>query len=199
MSAEKLEALLRRAEIMPAVNQVEMHLLLQQRELRDFCQRNNVGITAYSPLGSPGRPPRHVRSDDPRVLTVPEVLAIAAMHEATPAQVALAWCLRRGVAVIPKSVKEHRIRENIVAVRVAAQLTEEELQTLDGLDLQDATGRGRLIRGDAFITEGGHWLDLWDEGWWNSEDRAGTAWAAPDVPIDPPSEDAAAEGEDAEL
>lgn len=50
----QLEKLIRNAEIPPANIQVELHVSLQQPELQQFCARNNVLITAYAPLGSPG-------------------------------------------------------------------------------------------------------------------------------------------------
>jgi diketogulonate reductase-like aldo/keto reductase len=85
-----------------AVNQVEMHPLLPQRAVVEFCHAHDIAVTAYTSLGE--------GSDD--LLRSPVVMRIASSHERTAAQVLLRWALQRGVAVIPKSVTASRIDEN---------------------------------------------------------------------------------------
>ena len=105
-----------------------MHPYLPQHELLEFCTKNGVQVTAYSPLGS-----------DPKngVLTDPTVASIAKTHEKTPAQVLIAWALQRGTIVIPKSANPTRITENYDAKDV--HLTAEEMRVLD--DLYKVHGR----------------------------------------------------------
>jgi diketogulonate reductase-like aldo/keto reductase len=82
------------------VNQVEYHPLLQQKELLQFCKEHRIQLEGWRPL-------MLGNSLDHPVLT-----KIAAKYGKTPAQVVLRWELQQGVIVIPKSVNEHRIREN---------------------------------------------------------------------------------------
>lgn len=143
--AKRLGRLLKAATIVPAVNQIERHPYLQQPDLAALCRKEGIIITAYSPLGSPGRPARHVREVDPVVLSDTEVQAVAEAHQKSPAQVLLAWALRHGTAVIPKSTKPHRLAENIGALALAGDLTEDDMKRLDALE------KGyRYIRGEYF-------------------------------------------------
>ncbi|MFG0586147.1 2,5-didehydrogluconate reductase DkgB [Pseudomonas sp. zjy_9] len=89
-----------------ATNQVEIHPLLQNRKLVDFARQQGIHLTAYMPLAYG------------KVLVEPEIQRIAAVHGASPAQVALAWSLQQGYAVIPSSTK----RENLAANLAAADL-----------------------------------------------------------------------------
>jgi diketogulonate reductase-like aldo/keto reductase len=95
-----LKDLLEDCEIVPMVNQVEYHPLLQQKELLQFCKEHRIQLEGWRPL-------MLGNSLDHPVLT-----KIAAKYGKTPAQVVLRWELQQGVIVIPKSVNEHRIREN---------------------------------------------------------------------------------------
>jgi diketogulonate reductase-like aldo/keto reductase len=104
----------------PAVNQVEFHPFLFQRELLDFCRTKGIQLEAYSPL---------VRG---RRMDHPVIRAIAAQHRRTPAQVLIRWSLQHGLVVIPKSVRPERIREN--ASVFDFELTQGEMERLDSLD-----------------------------------------------------------------
>jgi diketogulonate reductase-like aldo/keto reductase len=95
-----LEELLADAEIVPAVDQIEVSPFLQQRETRAFCARHQIVVEAYSPLT------RGQRLGDPAVA------GVAARTGRTPAQVMLRWGIQRGLVVLPKSTHEARIREN---------------------------------------------------------------------------------------
>lgn len=101
----ELENLLAYARVPPAVNQIELHPRLPQTQLVDFCRKQGIGMTAYSPLG---------RGDVKQagLLSSPVVLQIAQSHAVSPASVLLRWNIQRGVVVIPKSVTSERIRRN---------------------------------------------------------------------------------------
>ena len=111
---KKLEELLKSAKIRPAVNQIEAHPYLPQWELIDFCKHHKILVTAYSPLGSPGRD--HKSQGEPHLISDPAVLLAAEESTCTPAQALIRWALMRGTAVIPKSVTPERIRENLLSV-----------------------------------------------------------------------------------
>lgn len=96
-----LKQLLANCRIKPAVNQVELHVFLQQPELISFCEENGITVQAYSPLA-------HGQGLDNQVLA-----EIADKHNKTPAQIMLRWCLEVGAIPLPKSETPERIKENI--------------------------------------------------------------------------------------
>ncbi|KAF1748291.1 hypothetical protein GCK72_024758 [Caenorhabditis remanei] len=100
-------------------SQVELHLYFPQHEHVDFCKAHNITVTSFGTLGSPGRvnftlPNGHKPewAPAPSELKDPNVLAIAEEKKKTPAQVLLRYAMDRGLAIIPKSVHENRIKEN---------------------------------------------------------------------------------------
>lgn len=103
--------LLTYAKIPPAVNQIELHPYLPQKALVEFCQKNDITVTAYSPLGTPG----NARAKNPKARILvedPLIVEIAAKHHKTPAQILLRWAIERKTIAIPKSVTPQRIEEN---------------------------------------------------------------------------------------
>ncbi|KAH1155117.1 hypothetical protein AAZX31_18G170700 [Glycine max] len=106
-STKKLQDLLGYAKIPPAVNQVECHPVWQQPALHNLCKSTGVHLTAYCPLGSPGS---WVKGE---ILKEPLLIEIAEKLHKSPAQVALRWGLQSGHSVLPKSVNESRIKENL--------------------------------------------------------------------------------------
>ncbi|SCI75927.1 Uncharacterized oxidoreductase MSMEG_2407 [uncultured Flavonifractor sp.] len=110
-------------EIAPAVNQIETHLLCQRRAEREWLEKYHVRHMAYAPLGQ-GR-----RNE---MFEAPALVEVAKAHGKTPAQTALRFLMQSGVAVIPKSVHEERIRENFDLFDFA--LTAEEMERLTELD-----------------------------------------------------------------
>lgn len=119
--------LLTYAQVVPVMNQVELHPYLSQPGLVKYCQAKKIQLTAYSPLGNPG-----LGSDGPMVLQDPVVAKIAQAHGKTPAQILLNWEIHRGIVVIPKSVKPERIVENSQIFDF--ELTAAEYAELDGLN-----------------------------------------------------------------
>ncbi|KAI1390434.1 NADP-dependent oxidoreductase domain-containing protein [Hypoxylon trugodes] len=94
-----------RATIKPAVNQIEAHPYLQQRDLLGWCKKEGIVITAYSPLGNN-------IYNFPRVVDDPLVISIAEKLGKSPAQVLISWAVQRGTSVLPKSVTPARIENN---------------------------------------------------------------------------------------
>lgn len=135
----KLKDLMDKAEIMPAVNQVEIHPYLAQNDLVEFCRTNQIVVTAYAPLGSGDRPDTMREAGEPSLLADQVVADIAKKNSATPAQVLIAWGLARGLVEIPKSVQFDRIEENLGALNV----------TLDGDDMKRLNAIDKTFR---FIT-----------------------------------------------
>ncbi len=121
-----LEELLAAANEPPAVDQIEMHPFLQQRETRAFCAKTAIVVEAYSPL-THGR-----KIDDP------VIAAVAARAGRSPAQVLLRWGVQKGVVVLPKSTNEGRIIEN--ADVFGFTLDGAAMSALDALDEGLATG-----------------------------------------------------------
>ncbi|BAS14970.1 uncharacterized oxidoreductase MSMEG_2408/MSMEI_2347 [Arthrobacter sp. Hiyo8] len=117
---DHLDTLLEFADVVPAVNQIELHPTFQQRELAAKSRSHGIAVEAYSPLGQGAD------------LGSPTVTELAETHGVTPAQIVLAWHLGTGNIVIPKSVHPERIRQNLAAA--ALQLTPDELAAISALD-----------------------------------------------------------------
>jgi 2,5-diketo-D-gluconate reductase A len=122
-----LERLLDATDVAPAVNQVELHPYLQQRELREFDAKHGIATEAWSPLAKGGS-----------LLGDPVVAELAVKHSRTPAQIVLRWHLQLDNVVIPKSVTPSRIEENFDLFGFT--LTEEEMESLTPLDRGERTG-----------------------------------------------------------
>jgi diketogulonate reductase-like aldo/keto reductase len=116
-----LRRLLDETEIVPAVNQIELHPNLSQVELREFHAEHGIVTEAWSPLGQGGA-----------LLDDPVIADVAGKHRKSPAQVILRWHMELGNVAIPKSVTPARIKENIEIFDFA--LDEEDLAALGGLD-----------------------------------------------------------------
>ncbi len=99
-SVSELEALLATAAVPPVVNQVQFSPFEYRRALLQACERRDVAVEAYSPLGTG----RHLSNQT--------VNRIARSVGRTPAQVLVRWCLQQGLVVIPKSTHRERIEEN---------------------------------------------------------------------------------------
>ncbi|MER6364025.1 aldo/keto reductase [Kitasatospora sp. NPDC001527] len=121
-----LRRLLDTSELVPAVNQVELHPGLQQAELRAFHARHGIATEAWSPLAQGA------------VLDDPAITAIAARTGKSPAQVVLRWHLQLGNIVIPKSVTPARIRQNLDVFDF--ELTGEDMAAIAATDRGLRTG-----------------------------------------------------------
>ncbi|ELZ92687.1 aldo/keto reductase [Haloferax sulfurifontis] len=104
-------------------NQIEMHPLLQQEELREVCAEEDIEIVAYSPLARGA------------VFDVDVLSDIAEKHDASEAQVSLAWLREKGVTAIPKATSEGHIRDNWESL--ALELDDEDVAAIDAIDVED--------------------------------------------------------------
>ncbi len=155
-SATKLKDLLSKTKDGPEVNQVELHPYLQQNSLLEFCSKNGIHLTAYSPLGSGDRTDAMKAEDEPSLLENKVIQKIADKHGASPAQVIIKWETLRGTAVIPKSTNEGRIIENMESTGV--NLDEQDLEQIASLD-----EHFRYVTGEFFVTKGNSYSDIFDE------------------------------------
>ena len=125
----QVEEIVRAAETLPVVDQVETHVLYQQHRLARLLDPHGIRIEAWSPLGA----------GDSDLLAHPVLARIARDHGATPAQVALAFQVRTGVITIPKTVHRERMVDNLAAADLP--LGAPELKAIAALD------RGRSLIG----------------------------------------------------
>ena len=123
MEADRLIDLITFNKVKPALNQIETHLYCQRQEEKTWLQKYEVAHQAYAPLGQ-GRA-NEMFSEE-------AVKEIAAKYGKTPAQVLLRFLIQSDVAVIPKSVHEERIKENIDIFDF--ELTADDMKSLTALD-----------------------------------------------------------------
>lgn len=131
-SVKKITELLAECNIRPEVNQIELHPFLQQNQMAEYCNKENIVLTAYSPLGSTDRPAQFKAPDEPSLFENPTIVAIAKSKGVSPAQVLIRWAIQRGTSVIPKSVNPGRMKQNLDAASM--ELSDEEMQKLAKLD-----------------------------------------------------------------
>ena len=123
----RLERLLNETEVVPTVNQIEVHPYTQQRELQDFNRAHGILTQAWSPIGG-----LRTYSNGDTPLTNPTIVAIGEAHGKSPAQVMLRWHIQEGRQVIPKSVKPARIAENFDVFDF--ELSGDERAAIDALE-----------------------------------------------------------------
>ena len=141
---DHLTTLLDRAEVVPAVNQIEVHPYFVQPEVQALGAEHGILTQAWSPIGGITF---YRDSEHTSTLQDPVIGEIANAHGKTPAQVMLRWGLQHGRSVIPKSTKPSRIAENIDVFDF--ELTPDELTAIDALD----TGRRGGPEPDAITLE----------------------------------------------
>lgn len=122
----QLEDLLEGARIRPMVNQMEFHPYLVQQDLLDFCKSQQIQYQAWSPLMQGN------------VFQLPELKRIAGTYGKSIAQLVLRWNLQKGVATIPKSSKEKRIRSN--ADLFDFEISQGDMAAIDALDRHQRFG-----------------------------------------------------------
>lgn len=154
----KLQKLISKSVIKPEINQIEMHPFLQQNDMMDFCKKEDIHLTAYSPLGSKDREAWLKRENEPELLGHPEINEIAKNHNCTSAQVLIKWAIQRGTSVIPKSVNPARLKQNFESINI--ELSDADMDRIAYLDMNY-----RFITASFWAMEGSPYTleSLWDE------------------------------------
>ncbi|SHK46734.1 aldo/keto reductase [Chryseobacterium polytrichastri] len=124
-TVEKMEELKANLEIVPVVNQIELHPIFQQKELQVYNKENNIVTQPWSPLGN----------GNAELLNNKSLKVIAEKHNKTVPQVILRWHLQEGFCVIPKSVTPSRIEENFNVFDF--ELSGEEMDIVRSLDTNE--------------------------------------------------------------
>lgn len=132
--AKAIAELMNAAQEAPSVLQVESHPFLIQKDLVEYCKKNMITVTAYSPLGS---------GKDRSLLDNETVRKIADRLKITPAQLLLAWQINRGVVVIPKTIHVERLKENFAAQNIG-------LDSSDMAEIEALNKDHRYVDGTAF-------------------------------------------------
>ncbi|KAK7099566.1 1,5-anhydro-D-fructose reductase-like isoform X2 [Littorina saxatilis] len=125
-NSEQLQRLLDEARIKPAVNQFEVNCYMNNRKLIEFCQANNIVVTAFGPLGTPSK------EGSLPLLKEAAITQLAAKYKKTPAQIALRFLVQQDISIVPKSVTPARIEENFKIFDF--RLTPEEMAQLINLN-----------------------------------------------------------------
>ncbi len=99
-SIDEIKETIQNSDTIPAINQVEFHPFLYQKDLLQFCKNKRIHLEAYSPL-TRGKRLNHA-----------ELVKVAERYDKTPAQILIRWSLQHDLVVIPKSSHEERILEN---------------------------------------------------------------------------------------
>ncbi|CAG2112657.1 unnamed protein product [Medioppia subpectinata] len=118
-NVQQLESLIQTANVLPAMNQIESHPQLSQRQLLDYCSRYKIRVTAYSPLGAG------------TLISNSKLISIGNKYNKTSAQVMIRWQIQRGVVAIPKSTKADRLRDNFNVFDFS--LTDEEMNIIENM------------------------------------------------------------------
>ncbi|AIL96473.1 MULTISPECIES: aldo/keto reductase [Corynebacterium] len=123
---EVLDEIIQATGITPVLNQVELHAGFTQPELRAYHDKHGIVTEAWAPIA------RGSNFDDP------VIRAVADAHEATPAQVSLAYLMKLGCSVVPKTSSPQRLVENLGAVDL--ELSDDDVAALDGVTGERLSG-----------------------------------------------------------
>ncbi|MFC4024003.1 aldo/keto reductase [Oceanobacillus longus] len=121
-----LQDLMKDSEVKPVIDQVEYHPHLTQAELREFCEKENIQLEAWSPLKRG------------KLLDDPTLTQIAEEHGKSTAQVILRWDIQNNVVTIPKSVTQERIIANADVFNFS--LTEKDMGKINALNINSRAG-----------------------------------------------------------
>jgi diketogulonate reductase-like aldo/keto reductase len=126
-SSVQLADLMSYANIKPAVNQIECHPMLQQRNLREMCEYLDICVVSYAPLGRPG----NLAEGDPVLMQHETVAQIAKSYGISAAQVLLQWQMLNGLATVPKSTNVAHMRDNLNSMETPISM--DDLETLNDI------------------------------------------------------------------
>ena len=115
-NVQQIKDVLAVCKIRPVCNQFEVNPNLHNNEWVDFCQKENIAVVAYAPLGAPDRP--WLKGDDPVPLKSEALANLSKKYNKSPAQLILRWLIQRDIIVIPKSANPERLAENINVTRL---------------------------------------------------------------------------------
>lgn len=121
-----LQNLLSKVHIVPSINQIETNPQMVDEETIQYCKENKIGVEAWSPLGSGA------------CLNNPKIQEIANKYQKSSAQIILRWLLQKGIVILPKSVHENRIKENIDLFNFV--LENEDVELINQLNQHKRTG-----------------------------------------------------------
>jgi len=155
-SISKMDRIIVATGVIPEVNQVEMHLFNQQNDLKAYCDEKGILMTAYSPLGSADRPANRIVENEHKLFQNKTIQKIAKELDCSPAQTMLAWAVNRGTSVIPKSVNEDRLAQNLNAADI--DISKKQMAELNAINMDY-----RYIKGDFWCLEAS---DYTVEGLW---------------------------------
>ncbi len=155
-SEKKLRDLISKVTEKPEMNQVELHPLLQQRALLDFCKKEDILVTAYSPLGSGDRSLAMKGANEPNMMELKILKDIAKERNATVPQILIAWHGHRGCAAIPKSTSKEHIISNFQGAAVS--LSDTDMEKIEKLDRHY-----RYITGKFFEEPSKGYKNMYDE------------------------------------
>jgi D-xylose reductase len=127
-----LHDLMAYAKQKPEVLQVEAHPYLSQERLIKLAQDYGMTVTAFSPLGALSYVSLDMAAENESVLETDAVKTAAARLGKTPAQVVLRWGVQRGTAIIPKTARKERLKENLALFDF--ELSAEEMQAISALN-----------------------------------------------------------------
>ena len=120
-----LEALVE-SEVVPMVNQIELHPGQLQAETLEYCRRHNILVEAWGPLGRG------------KMLDNPTLLSIAQKYDKTVAQLCIRWCLQNNTLPLPKSVTPARIAQNADIFDFA--ISDEDMKTINDMEYFAGSG-----------------------------------------------------------
>ncbi|GAB3057944.1 aldo/keto reductase [Salinicoccus sesuvii] len=124
---QHLEEIFAMCRVKPMVNQLEYHPYLAQREMRAYCEAQDIQLEAWAPLNRGG------------VFKEPIIQELAGKYDKTPAQIILRWDVQNGVSTIPKSATPSRIVENIDIFDF--KISDEDMKRIDALDRNQRIGK----------------------------------------------------------
>ena len=122
----QLEELIKNAKIKPMVNQIEFHIGVYNKDILDYCNRNNIIVEAWSPLGSG------------KLFKVEELKEMASKYNVSVAQLCIRWCLQNNTLPLPKSKNIERIKNNLDVFNF--EITNEDMEYLNNFRKVGSSG-----------------------------------------------------------